>query len=197
MSSPFVIPFNFQPLSSEIKSSTYTIPAGRYAQIEPVNTVTSNKAVVESDSNLTINISKIEIDSEDYYFFPSSFRLAVSTSGERTITAPSQGVFDLFLTKNSDSSGTAYVSAVDGVTTGSSGQRSGTTGSVSNDLNYGHLSLVAKSVAINRTDSAGTASVFGKWQQTDKPSPIWLKSGQVITITGSARYRITEYQSYS
>lgn len=33
MSSPFVIPFNFQPASVSVQSGSYSIPAGNYARV--------------------------------------------------------------------------------------------------------------------------------------------------------------------
>jgi hypothetical protein len=36
MSAPFIIPFNFQPVSTSVKTASYTIPAGKYARVKPL-----------------------------------------------------------------------------------------------------------------------------------------------------------------
>lgn len=33
MSAPFIVPFNFQPVSVSVKTASYTIPAGKYARV--------------------------------------------------------------------------------------------------------------------------------------------------------------------
>jgi hypothetical protein len=38
MSSPIIVPFNFQPVLSFAQGTTYTVPAGKYARITPTRT---------------------------------------------------------------------------------------------------------------------------------------------------------------
>lgn len=49
MAAPYIIPFNFQPVSTSSGSGTYTVPAGKYARI----TVTLNASVFMSSGSAT------------------------------------------------------------------------------------------------------------------------------------------------
>lgn len=55
MSSPIVVPFNFQPAETSIKTSNYTIPAGRYARVSIVTGLGSVAVGPHSSNNATFS----------------------------------------------------------------------------------------------------------------------------------------------
>jgi hypothetical protein len=90
MSSPIVIPFNFQPVETSVKTANYTIPVGRYARASfSFSSIPQTNA---SNANLTIPTASFGVNGVVLGRGVSTGRLVISNSGTtRTVAAPSSG----------------------------------------------------------------------------------------------------------
>jgi len=102
MSAPFIIPFNNQPVSASVKTSSYTIPSGKYAlvktltprlsidgvDINPLRTVTGS---VPNSTSVTVNYD-LSIETNTSLISTANF----STSGTGTYINVFSGGYVLF-----------------------------------------------------------------------------------------------------
>jgi hypothetical protein len=80
MSAPFIIPFNFQPVSVAVKTASYTIPAGQYARVV-VECHSGGTFTIDAVSAVTtavfVNVDTNVIGSPSYTV-PTGYRSEVS-----------------------------------------------------------------------------------------------------------------------
>jgi len=172
MSSPIVIPFNFQPVETSVKTANYTIPVGRYARIAHVS---SNLNSTANNANLTLATGSISLNGSVIVRAPVTYTLAgFGTTTTRTITAPSFGLFTFLF---NTSSGGTFIDSVAAIA-GSSYTLGGSSYTVS----------PAQAVSF---------LVKGIWTP-NAPTNIetWLRAGDVITIA-SMQVRVEEFNQIS
>lgn len=82
MSAPFIIPFNNQPISVNVRTTSYTIPAGRYAKVQGYFTASGQaSSATYTQQSMTINGSSVLWE---------SFKVGRGTTGTSvTFTFPS------------------------------------------------------------------------------------------------------------
>lgn len=72
MSSPIIVPFNFNPYAVEFKTSSYTVPAGSYAfaEVETIGAVLSSSTLTSGSTGVTP--SNCTINSQIVAYGPAS-----------------------------------------------------------------------------------------------------------------------------
>jgi hypothetical protein len=182
-----ILPFNYQPILSEVKQTTYEIPAGHYARITPISAdVAIDGVSVCAGKATTFNISNLN---QNYYMYLGSLSRPFYVSWNRT---SGSGVARLI------------VSHTNG---GTSGQPSPLTLSSANGSyhvdGYAHSGQVGEELAV--AQFAGSGSVFiqstGGLAVTSyaiqlnpihMPSDLWVAEGAEIT---GERYFVSLYRS--
>lgn len=182
MSAPFVIPFNFSPpVSPSVKTTSYTVPTGRYAQVkvyfEGTETQTANTTTVLNNRTITLNGVTVLV--------PSSQAFTGSFTGLSTFTFTFPRVGLLTVTA------VASANAASTITIGSYSYSLAT--ATTQYTFYGSSSSIVIQVANTVTGSYNVTSKF------DVPldSTFWAKAGDVITGTGNWRALVTEYNQIS
>lgn len=179
MSSPIVVPFNFDPIATSIKTSNYTIPAGRYARISNLNNpapssnfsgsnttgsafpscaTIDGRVILVSGIRATLNANNFSAGSVTV-----SFSLIPSFAGIFTV-APSHPTG--FCQVNSNSSWVTVVSGSSG-TIFASGSFPNVTG-----------------LRLTWTGLQNTGS-YAEILPYSSPSYFWAKEGEVIALTRS------------
>jgi hypothetical protein len=156
MSAPFIIPFNFDPISTTLKTSSYTIPSGQYAEIHA------------QYPNMSINGVDIGIK----YILESG---SMGTNGQ-TVTWGTATPFVYQMDWSLSGSGVDYVTVNGGVgqigRPGGSPPNSGTF-TVTNTIGGGSMTLTS-----NDTFS------YTIYTWTMPPHKIWVEAGDVISGSG-------------
>jgi len=161
------IPFNFQPTSVSVKTSSYNIPTGSYAYVT---------AYVEDGGGFTID-GATALTSQVSTSSVGASVIAVSTTG--TYAVPSGYIFE----------GQAGGSGVNGVTIG--GTAALGTSNYYNTIRAGGGDTVAVSTsggAVGLTGYAYRAYTTGL-QETSVTASFWIPAG--TNITGSGTWKAT------
>jgi hypothetical protein len=197
MSSPIVIPFNFQPVETSVKTANYTIPVGRYARAS--FSFPNYPMTTASNANISLAVASISINGAVILRGKSGGRL-VTTVTARTVTIPSAG-YVTFGAVNSNSGAQIVwnLTQFDGLTSVleniltvnnftaprcnlSSMYLSRTTSFVVQQTNTGSLShsLLIDYDPINNNQS----------------SQVWLRAGDIIGISNAAAF-VEEFNQIS
>lgn len=173
MSAPFIVPFNFQPVAVSVKTTSYTIPAGKYAQvfievysggIFTINAVNS----ITSDPFLNIDYAGTAIGT--IYTVPAGYRAIIPAIG---------------------SSGADNFSV--------NGNTSATFNTSANVLLTGVNIEIGPSGTLASAGS-GSKAVSGvaiPSNATHKETTFWLPTGTVLSGTGNWRATVMEYNMIS
>jgi hypothetical protein len=117
MPAPFIIPFNNNPSSTTVKTTSYTIPAGKYAQL-----------YVECDGGGSFTINAVTAVITAAVVNVDSFNVSANV----TYTAPATGWASLYVSGNTGMTINANITnltAATGVQIGPSGTATAATGS--------------------------------------------------------------------
>lgn len=184
MPAPFIIPFNFSPpVSPSVKTTSYTVPVGKYAQIRcyyegtEVN-VGTNASVTIPTRTITLNSITVLI--------PSVQGFGMTNAGAavtQTATFPRVSRFECFAVSNPASGLFSYSGLV--------------SGHPSVPVTGTRFLGVSSSFVFTDT-GANTISVSGYiFSDTVSDVTFWAKAGDVITGTGNWRALVTEYNVIS
>jgi hypothetical protein len=155
MSSPVFVPFDYCPVSTTKKTSSYTIPTGQYAEIIPIYT------------NLAINAVDVGIK-----YTLTSGNLSVSNSASFGPSTPF--VYQMDWTMSG--SGVDYVTVNGGV---------GQIGRPSGSANSGSFTATNTVGGGSMTFTAGNDTFgYTIYTWTLPEHKIWVKAGDVITGAG-------------
>ncbi|MCS6281473.1 MAG: hypothetical protein HUM72_12645 [Dolichospermum sp.] len=81
MAAPFLIPFNYQPFSTSVKTSSFTIPSGRYAKVVPSRAdFTINGVSLSSTEQAVITVSGTGSSTYQIYVQPNTMLAQVQLS---------------------------------------------------------------------------------------------------------------------
>lgn len=173
-----VVPFNFQPSSTTVRTGSYTIPAGFYAYVsvhcEPGGTF----SIDGNEALSAINSDGFDVISVDQ-----------SVNNSSTYTVPTGYYFQ----------GTAYTSGstvllgVDGTTVFDSHSGAGS-------MNEGRfpISFTAGSGSVISTNSSDSMNIVGACIRNGSPrndvfANFWVPSGTDLTESGDTKYTVTLY----
>ena len=182
MAAPIVVPFNFSPpVSPSIKTTSYTVPTGKYAQVkayfEGMETQTANATTTLNSRTITLNGVTILV--------PYSQGVTGNISGitSSTYTLPRSGY--IFVT---------YFS-------GTAGGSSVTIGSLNTGVLSANTIYVSSGVSSNFiVGNTGVVTILFNTKITydvETSATFWAKAGDVITGTGNWRALVTEYNVIS
>lgn len=202
MSAPFIVPFNFQPVSTTIKTASFTVPAGKYGLIkmlvftlvDTTYTLAANtsgtKTVTEDECMLFINgVSAIA------YPYAISSVVNISSNGtlrSATIQMPaSYGLCQIAIRQ---------VASTTGTPSGSCAIQYNTTTIVTAALNTGAAGI--GNCTLNSYQNGSSSTFSSTVTQAFSPlnysqSDAWVKSGDVITIPTGGKFIFTEYNMIS
>jgi hypothetical protein len=170
MSAPFIIPFNFQPVSVSVKTGSYTIPAGNYARVL-VECDSGGTFTIDTVTAVTtaafVNIDLAAGSADLNHTVPTGFRsiVSVATTGADTITVNG----NLLLSSTTPG---FYNSQLPNIEIGPGGNVL-----ITNSIG-GSKSIVGVSIPSNATH---------------RQAEFWLPSGTVINGTGTWRAVVMEY----
>lgn len=173
MSAPFIVPFNFQPVSVSVKTTSYTIPAGKYAYVfvevysGGIFTINAVNAIT---SDPFLNIDYAGTATGTIYTVPAGYRAIIPTVGS----------------SNADSF-TMNGNTFAGISTSANLIREGIT------IEIGPSGTLASS-------SSGTKAVSGvaiPSNATHKETSFWLPTGTVLSGTSNWRATVMEYNMIS
>jgi len=174
MASPIVVPFNFDPVITAVRTASYTIPSGRYAQVFGECDSGGSISVNGVTAVTTTAFSNIQVNGNaPSYTVPSGFRAKFRTISEGTTS----GV----LTLNGNSN---Y------------GNQDNTT------VQGGALSEVGPGGTAS-VSSSGTGTFQGihgvaiPSNATNRQAQFWLKAGDVLSGAGSWRAVVQEFNKIS
>jgi hypothetical protein len=209
MASPIIIPFDNNPISTTVKSASYTIPAGKYAKItvqdeayDPVSTLAYS--IVNTSSTFTLLNTDIGlcINGSLYFLYSFKVQLDISTtvqSAQRNLTVnlPANyvnytGYATWSLISNAGFLGgdgiyVFKIKETDHVDVGS--------------FAYGSGRLTSLLLRTTKQNASGTTAMRAVIQNTrtdvNTVSPIWVPSGTVISCPSFGRYIVEEYNQIS
>jgi len=164
MAAPFVVPFNFQPFSTTIKTASYTVPAGYYARITPM-------------------LNNISVDGVYINNGPLTVQSGDTTNLTLNIHAGQPYIFNWALI----GSGTDYYT-INGVNYGRGGTAPYNTASGSVLLVPTNFASTV-SMTYTGTASEGPWSLQ-LWTSTPNNSQFWVKTG---TVMDGSRYIVELY----
>lgn len=171
MSAPFIVPFNFQPVSVSVKTTSYTIPSGKYAYvfvevysggIFTINAVNS----ITSDPFLNIDYAGT---STAIYTVPAGYRAIIPVIG-------STSTDNFYINGNTAaafSAGAGHPTGVN-IEIGPSG------------------TLTSGSTFIKAVSGVAIPS-----NATHKETSFWLPTGTVLSGTSNWRATVMEYNMIS
>jgi hypothetical protein len=177
MSAPFIIPFNFQPVTTSVKTSSYTVPAGKYAKVVPSRAdFTINGSSLSSSESATVVASGSSA---------TTFQIYVQANSLLTqITLVQLGASNN--TTGSISVGAQVVTPVASLSRTSTGT---STQSYSYEMGSSLYTLYASSTAVS-----GSATFTVNYSKIFSAQEIWVPSGTVLAGT---MYSVTEYNTIS
>jgi len=170
MAAPFIVPFNFQPDSTTIKTTSYTVPSGKYANITVYYEGTETQTA--TGANLTLNNRTITLNSS-VIFIPPSYGFTIfdlSTVAGYTVTFPRTCRFSA-RGMGFSFQGVAVASSIVDV------------GGVSNNV-----------TTDPSTQGSLSGIIFGDMGESRN---FWAKSGDIISGSGNWRAMVTEYNMIS
>jgi hypothetical protein len=190
MSSPIVVPFNFQPVSTTLRTSNYTIPSGRYAYAIPnaASCSINGSIFVCGTSSLTVagtNAVMYPITgySGDIRVFSNASNATKRLVTFQTVSATTSTVLDLL---QATSTNVLEFYLMDGVISSIvSGTRA--TG------NYDPSRAGEGSPILGLNASASTTYTI----QKIRTSPLWVSSGDVLSGNGTFLWSVMEYNKIS
>lgn len=200
MSAPIFIPFNFNPVETSVKTSNYTIPAGRYAYVRECDA--SYNFFYFGYDNITITVNdKASIDGISIINeFRFRWQFTISSSA-RTITINDINSYLTYRYFSNISSATSASHTLNRVVNSTTQQIAGFN-TTTLSVNENHDGGFHDGFTVTRGQGSGVASadcrIFCKY-----PSKFgnngWLSSGSVINIGASvaASIRLEEYNSPS
>jgi hypothetical protein len=176
MTSRVIIPFNNNPSSVSVKTASYTIPAGKYAQVYiecdsgGIFTIDGANAVVTS---AFVNVDAAATNATMSYTVPVGFKFRLASAGSSTnnaVVINGATYADFGITAGSSA-------AITGVTIGPGG-----TVSISNTTYQAQQQLTGIQEPSNATHRQAT---------------FWVKSGTVISGSGNWKAVVQEFYSIS
>lgn len=168
MSAPFVIPFNNCPISVSVKTASYTIPAGKYAEVY---------VEVDSGGIFTINAVNAVVTA-------AFVNVDVSGSGSASYTVPTG-----FMASINGFSSNAY-----GVNINGNGASSESASKHSNSINLGPAGTAVATVSLNPCSIQGLATPSNS---TNRQATFWVPTGTVISGSGNWKAVVQEYNVIS
>jgi hypothetical protein len=201
MSSAYVLPFNFQPANVSVKSSSYTVPSGKYGLL-----VLLNKPIRGSNLNLGTNSSgtKFVQESECMMFINGVSAIPMSYSVDTNMTIVANGTTRQAMVYMPESYGACQIMAkqnatlngfeTGGISIGWNGPilYAGINGSLVGNGNWG--SQTYQNALNGGPFTSGAAYSF---EPSKVPGDFWLKSGDVIGVPSGGQYLFIEYNSIS
>ena len=177
MSSPIYIPssgFNNNPVSTTVRTASYTIPAGRYARIVAecdsggIVTINGSNAMTSSAFINVANTGSVGFSTSTFYTVPSNYRLdtAAITSASST-SAP-------------------FIPL--GGTNISIGGANFNQGSVGASFGPGQILQIYNNTGY-------VVGVATPSNATNRQGEFWLPTGTVLSGTGNWRAVVTEYNT--
>lgn len=165
-------PFNFQPYSTDIKTSDYTIPAGYYAQVTGLEAV--NGRIILNSKNLwnPTNCYAEYANTGAVNTNVNLLTIAEGFFGELYINSFSSAAHQLILNTQSGNANAHQVL--------SSGSR----------VNVRGLDQIYASY------TAGASAVYFSCRSSFNPingSPVWCKAGDAIQLVGSGKFLVVLY----
>jgi hypothetical protein len=181
MASRLIVPFDFNPASTTIKTSSYTVPAGKYARIVPysgilLNSVATTPTYTVSGSGTT-SITSIDVFSGTGSYVAYTLTKTAAGSQPRSLT-----MYTLF--PDGATAGTTFQT---GVTTLFSTTTPGSsTGTVFIPAGMHFRASVGGNI--------GQAVSYSLVVTKVETEPFWVKSGDIID---GNRFLVEEYNAIS
>lgn len=204
MASRLLVPFDYNPVSTEIKTGNYTVPSGKYARLtagtqipSSVNSTLSSSGTGTATQTYQTAVFKLNTSS---LILPPSFSVSsTQPSASNTVqinfssNIDLSGIFRFTVTAAGGGNAKTFAINVSGVWT----TIFTTTGNSFSNSVYAHYSNVSgiRVVHGGLGGSGGVSGYFEAVKQNDGID-IWLKSGDVIE-NNCTQYVITEYNVIS
>jgi len=190
MAAPFIIPFNFQPASApSLKTTSYTIPSGKYAQIEDIygdSTINGNNT---SYDVVLHNQSQPASTLSTYYYQVPRFSKYITFNFSITVSNASNYV--QIRSAEYGYSGTTWTPNVTGTLRFLWNGAGTTTTGFDKIPNYGNGYLQVQ--MWNNTATVNAVSCSTRfWNSTD--TTYWVPSG---TVLSGSSYLVTEFNMIS
>lgn len=184
MSSPIVVPFNFDPIATTVRTANYTIPAGRYARVTPLYS-TAGSYFQGNNGNASCSDINIQLNGAVVYRFPVAGSLSTQALNVvRTLSFPANGKIEAFF-GGSSAMLRCYISGA---------EINGSFGTITQSSF--NISAMGSSIGVQPTQS-GYAMLTAKWQYLESISSFFAKSGDIITISAASSYLTEEYNRIS
>jgi hypothetical protein len=193
MSSPIVIPFNFQPVETSVKTANYTIPVGRYARASfSFSSIPQTNA---SNANLTIPTASFGVNGVVLGRGVSTGRLVISNNSTlRTVAAPSSGSTRMYFNILSGAQSTVNIE-------GEGNNSFGTSTTFQNYLSQnGAIEIFHRSTTVMTITNS--SSNFSHYNFIYYPELklvqdfLWLRAGDIINLTNASAF-VEEYNQIS
>jgi len=183
MAAPIVVPFNFSPpISPSVKTTSYTVPTGKYAQVKAYFEGMETQSV--TSANVTLNSRTITLNGVTI-LVPYSQGFSQNGAGNPVVTFPRVGRVNMAATLIAAGVSSAVITIGNYTRT--------FTAAAQFDSN---INGVASSVTIAWSTGNGNASCTIIYD-VPMDSTFWAKAGDVITGTGNWRALVTEYNVIS
>ena len=201
MSSAYVLPFNFQPANVSVKTSSYTVPAGKYGLL-----VLLNKPIIGSNLNLGTNSSgtKFVQESECMMFINGVAAIPMAYRVDTNMTIVANGTIRQAIVQMPDNYGSCLVmgkqyATLNGFETGSIsiGWNGPILSAGINGILVGTGNWGSQSYGNNLNGGPFTSGASYSFEPSKVPSDLWLKSGDVIGVPTGGQYLFIEYNSIS
>ena len=181
-----ILPFNYQPSLSEVKQTSYTIPAGHYARVTPISA--------------DVNIDGVNV----CIGRPTTFNTTTLSANDRLYVGTLSRPFYISWSRTAGSGNAQLV--VDSSVNGTSGASSPLTSASTSGSHFvdtyaspGAMGVIIPAAAVSSTGNVylllGGGSSSGYNIQINPiymPGDIWLKEGVVVT---GDRFFVSLYQS--
>lgn len=192
MSSPIVIPFNFQPVATSVKTANYTIPVGRYARVIPSFPTIASTTV--ANANLTIPVVSFGINNQVISRGEAIGRITALTAA-RTITLPSSGYFSILTINNTGSTVSTNITNIDGLAT----IQALNTQAAATFAPWAQRPFV-RGGTITIGPTQGNPNILVMFEptllQTMGGAGFWLRSGDIINLSNASAF-VEEYNQIS
>jgi len=205
MASRLVVPFNFEPVNSSLKTANYTLPSGVYGRVTPaygtyvvsglsVTNANGSKTYTESEMSLSINSSAVY-----FYDLKGSGTVGRTSAGSATytVTIP-QNIFKnaqtvLVVTSVTPSPSINCRISADGIATAS--LAAGT----SPGLVFweGYMNQIISTASTTSTVPSGNFSYSFNINFSNEKSSFWVEAGSVISCPANCAYYLEEYNKIS
>jgi len=207
MSSRILIPFDYNPVASSIKTGNYTIPQGRYArlvvdckQTKYGNTLTFTASAGNVTSTLTDQQVSLVLNGVAIYPMPFSVTVAVSTTTQTTprtmtLNLPAGSYFKRETFANYTLTSSAGSGAVGGFLYTAEG-------TIATGLGDSYQSGTITGFAHQQVKTFASGTQAGNnnflvWNGDLESISKWVKSGDVIECPPNGTYWLEEYNVIS